>query len=330
MQTFHKLDDVPRDFGPTLVSVGNFDGVHRAHRHVLDEIVQRAKTMSAQSVAVTFDPHPARILRPDQNLKLLTPLPEKLCLLEATGVDAVLLLPFSRDLSLMTPRQFAHEILKKRLHAREVHEGYNFHFGHKAAGNIHVLRELGREKDMGFEVHDYPEMRLRGESVSSSHIRKLLSEGRVSRARHLLARPFSILSTAGRGRGYGAKYTVPTINLAHYEELVPKDGVYITRTRIGSGDKGGHNDDCFDSVTNVGNRPTFGADSFAIETHLLNFHPLELSAETEVEIHFLDRLRDEIRFPSVEALKEQIGRDVRKAQRYLRRLKRHDEFTMSS
>jgi riboflavin kinase/FMN adenylyltransferase len=314
MQTFHKLDEIPRDFGPAIVSVGNFDGVHRAHRSVVDEIVRRAKGAHAQSVVVTFEPHPARILRPDQNLKLLTPLPEKLRLLEATGVDAVLLLPFSRDLSLMTPRQFADEILKRRLHAREVHEGYNFHFGHKAAGNIHTLRELGGEKEMGFEVHDYPEMRLRGEPVSSSHIRKLLAEGRVSRARHLLARPFSILSTAGRGRGYGAKYTVPTINLAHYEELVPKDGVYITRTRIGN--------ECFDSVTNVGNRPTFGADSFAIETHLLNFHPIELSAETEVEIYFLDRLRDEIKFPSVEALKEQIGRDVRKAQEYLRRLGR--------
>jgi riboflavin kinase/FMN adenylyltransferase len=165
---------------------------------------------------------------------------------------------------------------------------------------------------MGFEVHDYPEMRLRREPVSSSQIRKLLSEGRVSRARHLLARPFSILSTPGRGRGYGSKYTVPTINLAHYEELVPKDGVYITRTRVG--------DECFDSVTNVGNRPTFGSDSFAIESHLLNFHPLELSAETEVELYFLDRVRDEIKFPSVEALRAQIGLDVAKAQKYLRRL----------
>jgi riboflavin kinase/FMN adenylyltransferase len=310
MQTFHHLDDVPGDLGPTLVSVGNFDGVHRAHQHVIDEIVQRAKAENAQSVVVTFEPHPIRILRPDHNFKLLTPLPEKLCLLEATGVDVVLLLPFSRDLSLMTPHQFAHEILKKRLHALEVHEGYNFHFGHKAEGNIEVLRELGQE--MGFAVHDYPEMRLRGEPVSSSHIRRLLSEGRVSRARHLLARPFSILSTPGRGRGYGSKYTVPTINLARYEELVPKDGVYITRTRVG--------DECFDSVTNVGNRPTFGSDSFAIESHLLNFHPLELSPETEVELYFLDRLRDEIKFPSVEALKEQIGRDVGKAQKYLRRL----------
>jgi riboflavin kinase/FMN adenylyltransferase len=310
MRTFHSLNDVALDSGRTLVSVGNFDGLHRAHCHVIDAIVQRAKAQDAKSVVVTFEPHPIRILRPDLNFKMLTPLAEKLLLLEATGLDAVLLLPFSRDLSLMTPHQFAHEILKKHLHASEVHEGYNFHFGHKAEGNIQLLRELGRE--MGFAVHDYPEMRLRGEPVSSSHIRKLLCDGRVSRARHLLARPFSILSTPGRGRGYGSKYTVPTINLARYEELVPKDGVYITRTRVG--------DECFDSVTNVGNRPTFGSDSFAIESHLLNFHPLELSPETEVELYFLDRLRDEIKFPSVEALKEQIGRDVRKAQKYLRRL----------
>jgi riboflavin kinase/FMN adenylyltransferase len=314
MMIFLKLDDVPANLGSTVVSVGNFDGVHRAHMHVLGEIVNRARIAAARSVAVTFEPHPARILRPDHEFKLLTALPEKLRLLEATAVDAVLLLPFSRDLSLMTPHQFAHEILKKRLGAREVHEGYNFRFGHKATGDISMLRQLGAE--MGFEVRDYPEMRLRGENVSSSHIRRLLSQGRVSRARHLLGRPFSILSTAERGRGYGSKYTVPTINLARYEELVPKDGVYITRTRVGSGP----NSECFDSVTNVGNRPTFGADSFAIETHLLNFHPLELSAETEVEIYFLDRLRDEMKFPSVEALKEQIGRDVLKAQKYLRRL----------
>ncbi|HWZ81438.1 MAG TPA: bifunctional riboflavin kinase/FAD synthetase [Terriglobales bacterium] len=310
MQVFHNLADVPNTFGPTLVSVGNFDGVHRAHRAVLGEIAARAKSRHAKSIAVTFEPHPIRILRPEQNLKLLTPTPEKLRLLATTEVDAVLLLPFSLDLSLMTPHQFAHDILKASLRACEIHEGYNFHFGHKASGNIHTLRELGLE--MGFEVHDYPEMRLRGESVSSSHIRRLLQDGRVSRARHLLARPFSILSTAGRGRGYGSKYTVPTINLARYEELVPKDGVYITRTRVGS--------ECFDSVTNIGNRPTFGADSFAIESHLLNFHPIEVTAETEVELHFLDRLRDEIKFPSVEALREQIGRDVTKAQKYFRRL----------
>ncbi|MGA9040648.1 MAG: bifunctional riboflavin kinase/FAD synthetase [Terriglobales bacterium] len=310
MQVFHKLADVPAGFGPTLVSVGNFDGVHRAHAHVLAEIVGRAREQGLKSLAISFEPHPIRILRPDSGLKLLTPTPERLRLLQSSGVDAVLLLPFTRDLSLMTPREFAHDVLK-RLHAREVHEGYNFHFGHKAEGDVQRLAEFGRE--MGFEVKVYPEMQLRREPVSSSHIRKLLRDGRVSRARHLLARPFSILSTPGRGRGFGSKYTVPTINLSRYEELVPKDGVYITRTRVGQ--------ECFNSVTNIGNRPTFGADSFAIETHLLDFHPIELAPDTQVELHFLHRLRDEIKFPSVDVLREQIGRDVKKAQRYLHLLK---------
>ena len=306
MQIFRKLEDVPTNFGPTIVSVGNFDGVHRAHQAVLKDIVQRARQQRAKSVAITFEPHPARILRPDSGLRLLTPTPEKLRLLAATGLDAVLLLPFSRDLSLLTPREFAERILRNALHACEVHEGYNFHFGHKAAGNVRNLSKFGVE--MGFSVKVFNEMTLRGESVSSSQIRKLLQQGRVSRARHLLGRPFAILSTAGRGRGYGSKYTVPTINLSRYDELVPQDGVYITRTRVG--------EECFDSVTNVGNRPTFGADSFAIESHLLNFHPITLKADTEVEIFFLQRLRDEIKFPSVESLREQIAKDVRKSRRY--------------
>ncbi len=312
MQIFHKLEDIPAGFGPSLVSVGNFDGLHRAHAHVLGEIVRRARHSDSKAVAVTFEPHPSRILRPDSGLKLLTPVPEKLRLLQTTGIDAVLLLPFGRDLSLMTPRQFAERILKKKLHAREVHEGYNFRFGHKASGDVNLLTQLGQE--MGFEVKVYDEQKLRGEPVSSSHIRKLIGEGRVSRARHLLARPFCILGTPGRGRGYGSKYTVPTINLARYEELVPQDGVYITWTRVAR--------ERFDSVTNIGNRPTFGADSFAIETHLLNFHPIDLTPESEVEICFLNRLRSEIKFPSVDALREQIARDVKKARRYFHLLQR--------
>ena len=306
MDVFHKLEDVPAGYGPTYVSVGNFDGVHRAHAHVLGEIVARARANGGKAVAVTFEPHPTRILKPEAGLKLLTPTPEKLRWLEDTGIDGVLLLPFGRDLSLMTPRQFAERILKKKLRAREIHEGFNFRFGHKAAGDVNTLAEFGRE--MGFEVKVYPEMKLRGETVSSSQIRRLVAAGRVSRARHLLARPFCILGVPGRGRGYGTKYTVPTINLARYEEIVPKDGVYITWTRVCT--------ERFDSVTNVGNRPTFGNELFAIETHLLNFHAIELTPDTEVEICFLDRLRDEIKFPSVDALREQIARDVKKARRY--------------
>ncbi|HKU19679.1 MAG TPA: bifunctional riboflavin kinase/FAD synthetase [Terriglobales bacterium] len=314
MKIFHHLEELAPESGRTVLSVGNFDGAHRAHQHVLGEVVRRARELGAQSLAVTFDPHPARILHPDAAPPLITPLPIKLRLLAATGLDAILLLPFTRDLSLLTPRQFAEEILHRKLHAREVHEGFNFRFGRKARGDVQQLAEFGRE--FGFEVQVYPEMCIRGHSVSSSRIRQLIAaEGDVSDARHLLGRPFSIISNPGRGRGYGAKYTVPTINLSRYEELVPRDGVYITRTRVA--------EECFDSVTNVGNRPTFGTESFAIETHLLNFHPLELTPETEVELFFLRRLRPEIKFPSVEALRAQIAADVRKARRYFQLL--HDK-----
>jgi riboflavin kinase / FMN adenylyltransferase len=312
MKVFHHIEEVPPTFGPTVVSVGNFDGVHRAHTRVLAEIAQRAQVRGAKSVAVTFEPHPMRILRPDSGLKLLTPTPEKIRLLQQAGIDAVVLLPFTRDLSLMPPRDFVRYALYDTLKATEVHEGYNFHFGHKAAGNVKLLTELGRE--LGFEVVVYPEMRVRGEPVSSTRIRELVQEGHLEQARALLGRAFSIRSTPGRGRGYGAKYTVPTINLSRYEELAPRDGVYIARTRVG--------EECFDSVTNVGNRPTFGAESYAIETHLLEFHPLELTSETEIELFFLSRLRDEIKFNSVDELRNQIARDIRKTRRYFALMRR--------
>ncbi len=308
MQVFRQLSDVPQDFGPSIVSVGNFDGIHRAHRQMLDQIVSRATKQGAKSVAVTFSPHPARYLRPDSSLKLLTPEAEKLRLFASTGLNAVLLLPFDETLRMTSAYDFAQTILRDTLHTQEIHEGFNFRFGNKGAGDIRTLTELGQ--GFGFEVFSYPEMRQRGLNVSSSAIRNLLQEGQPHRARHLLGRTFSILSSPSRGRGYGSQYTVPTINLAPYDELIPQNGVYITQTRVGS--------DCFDSVTNIGNRPTFGADSFAIETHLLNFHPIDLRADTEIEVFFLRRLRGEIRFSSPEALREQIGQDVKKAARYLR------------
>jgi riboflavin kinase/FMN adenylyltransferase len=206
----------------------------------------------------------------------------------------------------MTPLEFVEQVIVRALHAREVHEGFNFHFGHRAQGNVERLAEFGRE--FGFEVRIYPALTIRGEVVSSSRIRELLAAGNVSRARHLLGRVFSLVSTPGRGRGYGHKYTVPTINLSRYDEAIPRRGVYVTRTRV--------NGETFDSVTNVGVRPTFGPDSFAIESHLLNFHPISLTAQTEVELCFLRRLRDEQKFPSVDALREQIAHDVKHARRY--------------
>jgi riboflavin kinase/FMN adenylyltransferase len=310
MKLYRHLDELPDDFGPSIVSVGNFDGVHRAHQKVIAEVVRRARETGATSMVVTFDPHPMRVLRPDVAPRLLTPMPAKLRLLEDTGIDALLVLPFTRDLSVTPPRDFAGLILAHALRAREVHEGFNFHFGHRAQGNVDRLAEFGRE--FGFEVKVYPALIVRREVVSSSRIRQLIVEGDVPRARSLLGRVFSLVSTPGRGRGYGHKYTVPTINLSRYDELVPRNGVYVTRTRI--------NGEIFDSVTNVGVRPTFGPDSFAIESHLLNFHPISLTAQTQVELCFLQRIRDEMKFPAVEALREQIARDVHRARRYFHHL----------
>lgn len=310
MRIFCSLDQIPNDLGPTIVTVGNFDGVHLAHQHVLQQVVQRARSSGSQAIVVTFDPHPLRILRPEAAPRLITPRPLKEALLSQSGVDALLVLPFTRDFSMTPSAEFARNILARKLKAREVHEGENFHFGHRAEGNTKRLQDFGRE--FGFGVTSYPVMMIRGEPVSSSHIRTLIGAGQVGRARRLLGRAFSICAVPGRGRGYGHKYTVPTINLSRYEELVPGDGVYLTRTRVG--------DEVFNSVTNVGNRPTFGDDLFAIETHLLDFHPLEVTSQTEVEISFLRWRREEIKFTSVEALKQQIGRDVARAQRYFRLL----------
>ena len=317
MRIFRSLEEVPADFGPAVVTVGNFDGVHCGHQQVLREVVRRARDTGSRAIAVTFDPHPLRILRPDAAPKLITPQPLKEKLMAHSGLDALLVVPFTRDFSMMTAEDFSRAVLADKLLAREVHEGESFHFGHKAQGTPARLQELGRE--LGFAVKLYPVMMMRGSPVSSSGIRALLSAGRVSRAARLLGRVFSITATPGRGRGYGHKYTVPTINLSRYDELVPGDGVYFTRTRVG--------DETFDSVTNVGNRPTFGDESFAIETHLLDFHPLDVTAQTEVEISFLRWRRGEIKFPSVEALKKQIGEDVARAQRYFDLLKKHSALS---
>jgi riboflavin kinase/FMN adenylyltransferase len=306
MRVFRHLEEIPADWSATTVSIGNFDGVHCGHQHVLARVVERAKQSGGKSIAVTFDPHPLRVLRPDRAPLLITPLDQKLAALQKTEIDAALVLTFDKQFSTTSPRDFAREIVARKLRAKEVHEGANFHFGHRAEGDCEKLKQFGKE--FGFEVFVYPEMRLRGESVSSSRIRQLLAAAEVGKARHLLGRPFSIVSTPAKGRGYGSRYTVPTINLAPYPELVPKNGVYVTCTRVAS--------ETFESVTNVGTRPTFAGESFAIETHLLNFHPLDLEESTEVEISFLKWLRLEIKWPNADALKAQIAKDVKRAKRF--------------
>jgi riboflavin kinase/FMN adenylyltransferase len=310
MKIFRSLSEIPAGFGPTVATIGNFDGIHRGHQWVIGEVISRARALNARSLAITFDPHPARFLRPETALPLITPLAVRLRLLEATGIDTVLVLPFDQQLCRLSAREFATQVLHERLSVIELHEGENFRFGYQAEAGVESLEALGRE--LGFHVAVYTPRATHGLAVSSSAIRQLVAQGNVSRSRALLGRPFAIHSTPASGRGYGTRYTVPTINLAPYNELIPAIGVYITTLAVSG--------ETFDAVTNVGNRPTFGPEfgqaSFTIESHLLNFHPIDLQQDTPLILTFLHRLRDEIRWPSPEALREQIGRDVRKAQRY--------------
>jgi riboflavin kinase / FMN adenylyltransferase len=310
MQIFRQLAEIPEGYGPSIATIGNFDGVHRGHQWVIAEVVARARALGVSSVAITFDPHPARVIRPESSQPLITPLAEKLALLEATGIDAALVLPFTKELSQMTARTFAVDVLQRALHVTELHEGENFRFGYQAEAGIESLEALGRE--LGFGVRVYAPREMQGRAVSSSVIRKMIAEGDVGRARALLGRSFAVRSTPASGRGYGTKYTVPTINLTPYGELLPANGVYITSLMVGDGAAS----ETFEAVTNVGNRPTFGADSFAVESYLLNFHPIALDEQTPLTLTFLRRLRPEMKWPNPEALKEQIGRDVTKAKRY--------------
>jgi len=315
MQIYRQLDQFPATTKPVVATIGNFDGVHLGHRSVIAEVIARARVLSGLSLAVTFDPHPARVLRPEQPFPLITPLPRKLELLAATGIDATLVLPFTESFCRMSAHDFAADILHRAIGATEVHEGENFRFGYRAAAGItgeQGLETLGRE--LGFAVRAYAPRQLRGGAISSSRIRALIAEGEVGRARALLGRTFDVESTPAPGRGYGTRYTVPTINLAAYADLLPAHGVYITTLTVGAAGE------TFEAVTNVGNRPTFGADSFAVESHLLDFHPLEgeqaLTEQTPLRLAFLRRLRAERRFASPDALRAQILRDVAQARRY--------------
>ncbi len=306
--------ELPQNFGPSVATIGNFDGVHLGHQWVIAEVVARARQFHCTSLAITFDPHPARVLRPASSLPLITPLAQKLDLLAATGIENVVILPFTEQFSKLSPRAFATEILCNACNIRELHEGENFRFGHQAEAGVDSLEALGR--DLGFTVRVYSPRLLRGVPISSSRVRQLITTGEVSHARALLGHPFSIISHPASGRGYGTRYTVPTINLTPYPDLLPANGVYVTTLTIGTGPAA----ETFEAVTNIGNRPTFEADfasnPITVESHLLNFHPIDLSESTPLHLTFLKRLRPEIRWPSPEALREQIGRDVRRAQRY--------------
>ncbi len=303
---YRSVAEIAPGFGPSVAVIGNFDGVHLGHREILRAVVEEARNTGARAVAVTFDPHPEQFLRPSQAPLLLTPMDERVRLLAATGIDAVVVLRFDAALAELPAREFVRGILVETLGVLGVHEGGNFRFGHQAEAGVAELQSFGREFGFGVSVH--APLHVHGLEVSSSAIRALVAAGDVRRARWMLGRAFEVRTTPARGRGIGTRLLVPTVNLAPYQGLLPGFGVYVTRLKVS-----GH---CFQAVTNVGNRPTFGEASFAVESHILDFEPVELNEETPLELEFLVRLRGEMEWPSPEALKEQIFRDVAKARKF--------------
>jgi riboflavin kinase / FMN adenylyltransferase len=307
---YRTLDEIPAGFGPSIVSIGNFDGVHLGHQQILRAVAAEARAGSARAVAVSFDPHPERLLRPDKAPRLLTPMEERTRLLVGTGIDAVVVLPFDAALAHLAPRAFVEQVLVNVLGVRGLHEGGNFRFGHRAAAGVKELAEFGAEFGFGVQVHSA--VRVHGMEVSSSAVRHWVASGDMKRARWMLGRPFEVRSTPVRDRGVGSKLLVPTVNLAPYAGLLPAYGIYVTRLTIG--------ERCFQGASYIGDRPTFEGAGFSVETHILDFEPIEISEGTPVQVEFLLRLRDDEKFPNPEALKAQIFKDVARAKRYFRLL----------
>ena len=306
MRIFHSLAEVPPDLGRTVVTIGNFDGVHCGHHAVLATVTDRARALEFVSVAVTFAPHPARVLHPERDLQLLTPLDEKLRLLEASGLDAVLLLEFTPEFAQTTAAEFARHVLRDTLHAAEVYEGEDFRFGRGAEGTLRSLRDMGGE--LGFTVQSFQPVMLGGKPISSSRVRSEISAGNISAARRLLGRPFSVRGATAAGRGVGRTQTVPTLNLSPYCELLPANGVYVTEVVLDGR--------LVRAVTNIGVRPTFGDLSLTVESFVLGEQLGEVPEGLPLEVTFLRRLRDERKFDSPEQLKQQIFGDVARAERF--------------
>jgi riboflavin kinase/FMN adenylyltransferase len=310
---FRSLEEARPSFGPSSLTIGNFDGVHAGHARILRRVCEVARENGWKPSVLTFDPHPTRIVAPSRSPRLMTTTEQRCRLMEQEGIRQVLILPFTREVAQLTPEQFVRDVLVEALDAKAVMVGENFRFGHKHAGDTRLLRDLGAQ--LGFRVEVVPGLTLRRAMVSSSEIRRLVETGDVSRAGRLLERPFALEGDVVRGHGVGARQTVPTLNLSTKAEVLPATGVYITKTQELDGRR-------WPSVTNVGYRPTFGGNELSIETFLLA--PLEGPAPQRIRVEFLRRLREEKKFESPEQLKAQILRDVGRAQAYFRRVPCHN------
>ena len=307
----HSLEEAA-GFKPCALTIGNFDGVHRAHRRLLRVTLDAARGAGLRPAVLMFDPHPSCVVAPERAPRLLTSIDERCELIRGEGIEDVLIQPFTAELAVLTPEEFATQFLRDGLGARVVIVGENFHFGCKQAGDTRTLREFGSR--LGFEVRLLDTVRWRGRRVSSGEVRTLVASGGVGIAARLLERPYSISGDVVHGHGIGSKQTVPTLNLRTGAPVIPARGVYITRTAELDGTRR------WNSITNIGYRPTFGNDeALTIETFLLD--PLEGATPKRIRLEFLRRVRDERKFDSPEALKAQILRDVGRAKVYFRRVR---------
>jgi riboflavin kinase / FMN adenylyltransferase len=311
-KVFRSLEEASGRFGPCAIAIGNFDGVHVGHQKLMRAALQYGEAHGLVPSALTFHPHPASVLAPERKLGFVFSIEERIEKLAEAGARHILVLPFTAELSRVSADGFVSQILVKALETKAVFVGENFRFGHRQGGNPGVLQALGRE--LGFESQFIQPVRVRGEVVSSSAIRRQVEAGNVARAGRLLGRCFSVKGPVVSGQGIGSRQTVPTLNLRPVPAQVLPRGVFVTETRdLDTGRR-------WRSITNVGVRPTFGGEGVTIETFLLG--PLEGASPERIEVAFRHFVREERQFGSPEELKRQILGDVGRAQAYWRRVDR--------
>jgi riboflavin kinase / FMN adenylyltransferase len=286
------------------VTVGNFDGLHLGHQKILQSVQEHARGAGQRAAVVTFDPHPTRVLRPDQAPRMIETLGQRLAGFERMGMDAALVLRFDRALSLVSAEEFIEKILVAGVRAGAVLVGANFRFGHRGAGDVRLLSEVGMRD--GFEVKVVPPVEVGGRTVSSTAIREEVESGDVAGAIPLLGRAFSLTGEIRAGAGRGRTILFPTLNITPEQELLPKLGVYATECAAGGRS--------YSSVTNVGTRPTFNGTGITVESHLFEFH--ESLAAGRMEVRFHERIRDEKKFSGVDELRAQIARDIETARKF--------------
>ncbi len=308
MNVWNGIGSYPADAHAAVATIGNYDGVHLGHRAILRRVIDQAHAEGAPSLLITFSPHPLSVVAPDHDLELLQNRGQKLESLRQTGLSDVLIIEFDAHVAELSGEEFFARILADRLRFSAIHVGENFRFGHRREGNLALLRRIGAR--LGFEVHGVPAVQIDGGVISSTAIRAALAAGDVVAARRMLGRPYVVAGEVVRGDGRGRSLGCPTANLAPDNQVLPRPGVYVTETMVIAGR--------FPSVTNVGLRPTFGGDTLTVETHLLEFG--EDLYHERLEVHFLDRLRDEQRFESASALANQIARDCAAAVAYFHNL----------